>query len=80
MYISQWECQLYTCIHTIICFSVTLSGEDGDLLFDYSKNIITDQTLALLFKLVSKFLCCVKYMSAKHTLYHSRRVLKELRY
>lgn len=37
----------------IFCFSVTLMGEDGDILLDFSKNIISDQTLALLFKLVS---------------------------
>lgn len=32
-------------------FSISLTGEDGDILLDYSKNIISKQTLALLFNL-----------------------------
>ena len=29
-----------------------LTGDDGDILFDYSKNIVSEKTMQLLFKLV----------------------------
>lgn len=32
-------------------FSTSLTGQDGDILLDYSKNIITEKTMQLLFKL-----------------------------
>ena len=33
--------------------SATLSGQDGEILLDYSKNIVSEKTMQLLFKLVS---------------------------
>ena len=40
-------------IHLIsLSSSIKLTGDDGDVLFDYSKNVITEKTLELLFKLV----------------------------
>jgi len=33
-------------------FSIKLNGEEGDVLLDYSKNIITERTMKLLFDLV----------------------------
>ena len=33
-------------------FSISISGEDGNILLDYSKNIITKETMNLLFNLV----------------------------
>lgn len=45
--------------------SITLKGEDGDILLDYSKNIITENTMKLLFDLVRLQLftlaSCVKF-------------------
>ena len=37
----------YTC-----CYSIKLNGEDGEILLDYSKNVITERTMKLLFDLV----------------------------
>ena len=47
------------CVIAVCCFlhySVKIAGKDGELLLDYSKNIITEKTLQLLFQLVS-FVC-----------------------
>jgi len=44
---------LHAYIHTYTCvYSIKLNGEDGDVLLDYSKNIITERTMKLLFDLV----------------------------
>lgn len=45
----HFECALN--IHVFL--STSLTGQDGDILLDYSKNIITEKTMQLLFKLVS---------------------------
>ena len=37
---------------SVFC-SLTLSGQDGDILLDYSKNIVSEKTMELLFQLVS---------------------------
>jgi glucose-6-phosphate isomerase len=33
-------------------FSLSLTGQDGGILLDYSKNIVSEKTMQLLFKLV----------------------------
>ena len=50
---------LYTqsCSH-----SITLKGEDGDILLDYSKNIITENTMKLLFDLVRATVIYTSFM------------------
>ena len=40
------------CTPSPLC-SATLSGQDGEILLDYSKNIVSEKTMQLLFKLVS---------------------------
>lgn len=57
------------------CCSIALKGDDGNLLFDFSKNIISDQTLTLLFKLVSAFIWYI--MVEDWCAYECRPVLKE---
>ena len=51
------------CVHVCVCVcvcvcmcvnvhSVTLAGAEGEVLLDYSKNIVTENTMKLLFDLV----------------------------
>ena len=40
-------------MHPLLLCSATLSGQDGEILLDYSKNIVSEKTMQLLFKLVS---------------------------
>lgn len=51
----MYKCALhvYTCIMYMYSLSISLTGEDGGILLDYSKNVITEKTMQLLFKLVS---------------------------
>lgn len=44
-------------IGSLYC-SITLEGEDGTILLDYSKNIITKETMKLLFNLVCALVYC----------------------
>ena len=49
------HCNFYVVFYC--CFtldSMKLTGDDGDVLFDFSKNIVSDKTMNLLFSLVSK--------------------------
>ena len=46
--------RFYMCVFTPN--RVQLTGEDGDLLLDYSKNIVSEKTMKLLFNLV-RYLC-----------------------
>ena len=36
----------------VLYYSEKIKGKDGELLLDYSKNLITEKTLKLLFQLV----------------------------
>ncbi len=40
-------CELFVSVH-----SISLDGEEGKVLLDYSKNIVTKETMKLLFNLV----------------------------
>lgn len=52
----SFKCMCAACIP----HSISLTGQDGNILLDYSKNIITEKTMQLLFKLVSITYCtCV---------------------
>ncbi|CAB3991863.1 Glucose-6-phosphate isomerase [Paramuricea clavata] len=61
-------------------FSLSLATSDGELLLDYSKNIVTEETMKLLFDLVgvlcsilSPFCCifsCVQYAAIIFTGYN----------
>ena len=50
--ISCWACN---CIHDSVS-SITLKGDEGEILLDYSKNIVTKETMKLLFNLVCALL------------------------
>lgn len=39
--------------HLLFFYRLELVGDDGAILFDYSKNIINEKTIELLFKLVT---------------------------
>ena len=52
-------CSVCTCVCVCVCVcmcvnvhSVTLAGAEGEVLLDYSKNIVTENTMKLLFDLV----------------------------
>ena len=45
-----WRCWMSL---LVVC-SISLEGEDGTILLDYSKNIITKETMKLLFNLVRR--------------------------
>ncbi len=68
MYRTMWL--ILKCKHIIILLlrmsvhhtlSIKLTGKDGDLLLDYSKNIITEDTLKLLFDLVGEYVRTCTY-------------------
>lgn len=49
---------LARCCYYLPPSSVSLKGQDGDILLDYSKNIVSEKTMQLLFKLVSPSVNC----------------------
>lgn len=43
------------CVYVSVSGSLTLKTDDGDILLDYSKNLITDDVLTMLVDLVNVF-------------------------
>lgn len=51
----HWMCaRVCACVH-VCSGSLTLKTDDGDILLDYSKNLITDEVMKMLVDLVNVF-------------------------
>lgn len=47
---------IYVCVSVHVCFgSLTLKTDEGDILLDYSKNLITEEVMKMLVDLVNVF-------------------------